>query len=249
MAQVSPAPIARAIAGGLLAALLVASCASTTSPSPAAVAPSMPTPMLVTAAPTTTFAPDPLATSAPSGGPAASTAASPGASPAGTTAPTPIPTPARDLALEATLPSEFEGMLIDRTSATLTDNAVASRGVSLKPVTDFLAKLGLKPSAFSQAAGHPADRSKPYQFIAYRFRGATEPDMLPAFLATLTEAGIAADIGSADVGGRHVGTFTSTAFTGSLAGATQYVYQKGDTIYGIITADKDLAAMALAVLP
>jgi hypothetical protein len=242
MAAVSPA-IARAIVGGTLAALLVAACASTTSPSPTGVAPSMPTPMLVTAKPTQT--PD----SGPTSAPEVTPSGSPGPRPSATPVPTPRPTPERDLALEATLPSEFDGIPIDRTSVVLTDEVAAQQGAAFKPLTDFITGLGLAPHDLSQAAGQPAYRSLGYQFIAYRFKGATEQDMLTGFLAALTDAGIADASGSSDLGGRHVRTFSSTAFAGSLAGATQYIYQKGDTIYGVITADADLAARALAVLP
>jgi hypothetical protein len=248
MAPVSPAPIARAIVGGALAALLVAACASTTSTAPAAVAPSMPTPMLVTAAPTRTFAPDPLATPAPSGGPVASPGASPGASPAGTTAPTPLPTPQRDFDLEATLPSEFEGMPVDRTSAILTDEVAASQDAAFKPIVDFLGGLGLEPHDLSQAAALPADRSKGWEIVAYRAKGSTEPDMLPAFTKALTASGRAATIGTAEVDGRSYATFTSPSFAGPIAGATEYLFQKGDTIYGVVTADATLAARLLAAL-
>jgi hypothetical protein len=237
---------ARVLVEAAIVASLVAACGSssaTSAPSPSDAAAGLPTPIQVTAAPTTT--PDIGPTSAPTGGPSGS----PGPRPSPTIAPTPRPTPARDLALEASLPSEFEGMPIDRTSAVVTDAAAAAQGAAFKPVLDFIAGLGLQPHDLSQAAGQPADRSKGYQFIAYRFKGATEPDMLPAFLAALADAGVAKTTGSADLGGRRVRTLTSDAFAGPLEGAVQYMYQAGDTIYGAIALDEALAARMLKVLP
>ncbi len=237
---------ARALVGAAIVASLVAACgstATTATPSPSDVASGLPTPIQVTARPTTT--PDAGPTSAPTGGPSGS----PGPRPSPTTAPTPRPTPVRDLDLEASLPSEFEGMPIDRTSAIVTDAAAAAQGATFKPILEFISGLGLTPSDLSQAAGQPADRSKGYQFIAYRFKGATEPDMLPAFLAALADAGVAGTTGSADLGGRRVRTLTSDAFSGPLKGAIQYMYQEGDTIYGAIAVDEALAARMLKVLP
>ena len=245
--------LARAIAAAVVVTLIVAACGSGTAtpatPSVSDIAASLPTPILVTAAPTPVLVTPPPVEIHISSRPSTQPSGSPGANPSPTTAPTPRPTPTRDLVLEATLPSEFEGMAIDRTSYVLSDAVAAAQGANFKPIVDLIASLGLKPEAFSQAAGQPADRSKGYGFIAYRFAGATEPDILPALLAALTDAGVADTTGSAEVGGRRVRTITSGAFTGPLQGATEYVYQVGDTVYGVIATDEALAGRMLAVLP
>jgi hypothetical protein len=245
MARMSPAAVRllATVAGVAVAASLVAACGSTASPDPSAAASSMPSPILVTARPTQT--PDIGPTSAPEVTPSGS----PGPRPSSTTAPTPRPTPQRDLALESTLPSDFEGMPLDRTSIVLTEELAASAGDAMKPMLDFILGLGLAASDYSEAAARPADRTKGYEFVAYRLAGATQPDILTGYLDALKAIGRADTTGTEQIGGRTVATVTSKAFTGPYAGATEYLYQEGDTIYGVITADKDQAARMLAVLP
>jgi hypothetical protein len=143
-------------------------------------------------------------------------------------------------------PVEFEGCPTGRAFVT---DAVAARRAPPSSHFRLHRGLGLTPHDLSQAAGQPADRSKGYQLIAYRFQGATEPDMLPAFLAALIDAGVAETTGSTELGGRRVRTLTSNAFAGPLKGAIQYMYQDGDTIYGAIAVDEAVAARLLEVLP
>jgi len=210
------------LAASAVLAVFVAACGGSATAAPSAAAPSA----AESVAPS--VAPSPSAEA--SATPAESTA--PDASGAIPSIALPSFTP--DKALEALLPSTFDGAPLQKISFK------GAQFLGQDPTSDFnktVTALGLNASDVSMAAAVDAA----VQFVAIRFAGADSGKLLQVFQAASQTSGEL--IGSVNLGGKDV------IKTKDSSGSFSYLYVRNDVVLGVTTKDDATAAKALAVLP
>jgi hypothetical protein len=210
------------LAASAVLAVFVAACGGSATAAPSAAAPSA----AESVAPS--VAPSPSAEA--SATPAESTA--PDASGAIPSIALPSFTP--DKALEALLPSTFDGAPLQKISFK------GAQFLGQDPTSDFnktVTALGLNASDVSMAAAVGAA----VQFVAIRFAGADSGKLLQVFQAASQASGDL--IGSVNLGGKDV------IKTKDSSGSFSYLYVRNDVVLGVTTKDDATAAKALAVLP
>jgi hypothetical protein len=210
------------LAASAVLAVLVAACGGSATAAPSAAAPS------AAESVTPSVAPSPSAEA--SATPAESTA--PDASGAIPSIALPSFTP--DKALEALLPSTFDGAPLQKISFK------GAQFLGQDPTSDFnktVTALGLNASDVSMAAAVDAA----VQFVAIRFAGADSGKLLQVFQAASQASGEL--IGSVNLGGKDV------IKTKDSSGSFSYLYVRNDVVLGVTTKDDATAAKALAVLP
>jgi hypothetical protein len=210
------------LAASAVLAVFVAACGGSATAAPSAAAPSA------------------AESVAPSVAPSPSAEAS--ATPAESTAPDAsgalqsfvIPSFTPDKALEALLPSTFDGAPLQKISFK------GAQFLGQDPTSDFnktVTALGLNASDVSMAAAVDAA----VQFVAIRFAGADSGKLLQVFQAASQASGDL--IGSVNLGGKDV------IKTKDSSGSFSYLYVRNDVVLGVTTKDDATAAKALAVLP
>jgi hypothetical protein len=210
------------LAASAVLAVFVAACGGSATAAPSAAAPS------AAESVTPSVAPSPSAEA--SATPAESTA--PDASGAIPSIALPSFTP--DKALEALLPSTFDGAPLQKISFK------GAQFLGQDPTSDFnktVTALGLNASDVSMAAAVDAA----VQFVAIRFAGADSGKLLQVFQAASQASGEL--IGSVNLGGKDV------IKTKDSSGSFSYLYVRNDVVLGVTTKDDATAAKALAVLP
>jgi len=210
------------LAASAVLAVFVAACGGSATAAPSAAAPSA----AESVAPS--VAPSPSAEA--SATPAESTA--PDAS--GAIPSIALPSFTADKALEALLPSTFDGAPLQKISFK------GAQFLGQDPTSDFnktVTALGLNASDVSMAAAVDAA----VQFVAIRFAGADSGKLLQVFQAASQASGDL--IGSVNLGGKDV------IKTKDSSGSFSYLYVRNDVVLGVTTKDDATAAKALAVLP
>jgi hypothetical protein len=176
-------------------------------------------------------------------------AAAPTTSPGGGATPSPasgpidlpsveIPSFQADVDLEAQLPSTFCGQPTEKLSFS------GSEAISNDEMfVGIVAALGRSASDVSVAlAGSTAPECAGINLIAFRIKGADGGRFEQLFIDAQEQ-----DTGTrptrTNVGGKDVWFFTDSA------GATNYIYFRGDTIFGVTAASQEDAAKGIAALP
>jgi hypothetical protein len=179
------------------------------------------------------------ASASPSASVAASAASPAAASPssAGASLVLPsLPSLNGDPDLESKLPSTFCGAPTTKLSFAGAD------ATSDADFTALIQKLGKSPSDASVAtAGVTSGECAGIALIALRVKGADQGQFEQEFLA-VQNAKPNGQATKANVGGKDVWTFTDSS-------TKNYIYFKGDTIFGVTAKDDASAAKGLAVMP
>jgi hypothetical protein len=210
------------LAASAVLAVFVAACGGSATAAPSAAAPSAAESVAPSVAPSPSA--EASATPAESTAPAAS-----GAIPS-----IALPSFTPDKALEALLPSTFDGAPLQKISFK------GAQFLGQDPTSDFnktVTALGLNASDVSMAAAVAAA----VQFVAIRFAGADSGKLLQVFQAASQTSGEL--IGSVNLGGKDV------IKTKDSSGSFSYLYVRNDVVLGVTTKDDATAAKALAVLP
>jgi hypothetical protein len=210
------------LAASAVLAVFVAACGGSATAAPSAAAPSAAESVAPSVAPSPSA--EASATPAESTAPAAS----------GALQSFVIPSFTPDKALEALLPSTFDGAPLQKISFK------GAQFLGQDPTSDFnktVTALGLNASDVSMAAAVDAA----VQFVAIRFAGADSGKLLQVFQAASQASGDL--IGSVNLGGKDV------IKTKDSSGSFSYLYVRNDVVLGVTTKDDATAAKALAVLP
>lgn len=208
----------------IAAAVLVAACGTPATASPASVSSALPSTSV-------------SASEGPSGSPGESTeplasgdlSASPGGS------------VALDPALEAMLPTTFQGVAFLRQSLRLAD--VNGPTGDATPIEAIVAALGADPSRVSMAFAADPTQTSQVQFVAYRIPGIDAARLTSTLVEAATSSGDT--VRRLVLGGKQVVELSDPTAPDSVT----YLFAKGGVLLGVVAPDDASAGKGLERLP